>query len=167
MPDTLHARAKSIFLEAIEQEASAREAFLDRACAGEVELRREVQALLEHHDPQSVVGERARVPGRTDVYAAGAVAYQLLGGQPLFPGAEDIQLLHHIVNTDPKPLSELAPRPLPPELVSLVTSCLAKDPTARPQSAREFGGRLSSLSGVPPWTQQDAAGWWQANPGPA
>jgi serine/threonine protein kinase/Flp pilus assembly protein TadD len=45
-----HQRAKSVFLAALERAAEERRAFLDDACAGDAELRRRVDRLLQAHD---------------------------------------------------------------------------------------------------------------------
>ena len=52
-----HARVRELFLAACEQPAAERPGFLDEACGGDVELRREVESLLTHHDTDA--GERA------------------------------------------------------------------------------------------------------------
>ena len=90
----------------------------------------------------------------------GAVAYYLLSAEPLFP-YDGIELLHHVVHSEPKPLSDVAPQSLPPELGELVMSCLVKDPDARPGSVRELRDRLSSTPGLAAWSQEDAARWWK------
>jgi len=48
-----------IFATALELEPSARAAFLDQTCAGDQELREEVESLLAHDSPESPVGKRA------------------------------------------------------------------------------------------------------------
>ena len=55
-------RVKEIFLKAADRPAPERDALLDEECGGDEGLRREVETLLEHHDPKSIVGERAPSP---------------------------------------------------------------------------------------------------------
>ena len=50
---SVHARAKDIFLDAVEIAAADRAAFVEQACAGDAELRREVESLLLYHDEES------------------------------------------------------------------------------------------------------------------
>jgi hypothetical protein len=115
--------------------------------------------------PMYMAPERLTAPdavdARADVYGVGALAYYLLSAQPVFPHMEDIELLHHIVNTEPEPLSEVTTGNLPTELETLVMSCLAKEPEDRPQSVRELRERLETVPRISAWRQEDAARWWQ------
>ena len=52
--------AEAVFCEALEKEPAERAAFLDRACAGNEPLRREVQGLLDAHQEVGVFLERPR-----------------------------------------------------------------------------------------------------------
>ncbi len=61
MSEEAYARAKEIFARAVELEDSERDAFLARACGADSELRGEIDSLLEHHFPRSLIG--ARSPG--------------------------------------------------------------------------------------------------------
>jgi serine/threonine protein kinase/tetratricopeptide (TPR) repeat protein len=58
---TLHRRAKEIFLEACARRDEEHGAFLDEACGGDADLRREVEELLSFHDGRST--ELAGIPG--------------------------------------------------------------------------------------------------------
>jgi serine/threonine-protein kinase len=109
--------------------------------------------------PEMALGET--VDGRADIYALGCVAYFLLSGQLVFEGVEAVQVLIKRLNEDPPRVSERTELPIPRELEQLVMACLSRNPNARPSA-----GELSrSLAVVPvrPWTQTDAAGWWQVN----
>ena len=63
MTSHIHARAKEIFHEAADQPPEERVTHLQEACRGDADLLREVETLLEHHDPKSV-GEREEAPSR-------------------------------------------------------------------------------------------------------
>ena len=88
---------------------------------------------------------------RADLYALGAVAYEMLTGGPLFPGrsAQKVLVAHAV--EAPKPLIELRPD-TPPALAALVMKCLEKDPAARPASATEVLNVLDATTsgGAPP-----------------
>jgi serine/threonine-protein kinase len=84
------------------------------------------------------------VDERVDIYATGAMAYEMLAGQELFAGLSPFhQLAAHAVKT-PVPLTERRGE-LPPALEHLVMQCLAKDPRDRPRNATEM---LQALDGI-------------------
>ncbi len=82
---------------------------------------------------------------RADIYAFGCVAYELLAGQPPFPGLPPHKLLVAHMGETPKPVAELRPD-CPPALAALVMQCLAKDPASRPASATELLHRLDAVA---------------------
>jgi serine/threonine-protein kinase len=108
--------------------------------------------------PEQAVG--AEVDSRADIYATGCVAYWLLTGQFVFTAETPMGLLMQHVQAEPVPPSLRTEQPIPAALDQLVLSCLAKDPAARPQSARELSGRLAGLERDGSWTQDRARRWW-------
>ncbi len=109
--------------------------------------------------PEQALG-RSKLDGRVDIYATGCVAYWLLTGQLVFTADTSMALLMHHVHTPPPAPSSRAEQAIPPELDQLVLSCLAKNPTERPQSARELSTRLGEVNGAGLWTEQQAHKWW-------
>ena len=99
------------------------------------------------------------VDARTDLYALGAVGYFLLTGQYVFEGETIMEVCGHHMHTAPQPVSARAPRAVPAALDQLLMRCLAKDPAARPQSARELLGLLSQC-GAQAWNEAEASAWW-------
>ncbi len=85
---------------------------------------------------------------RADLYAFGAMAYELLAGRAPFAGLPPRELLTAIVARDPAPLAEHAPG-TPPALCALVHRCLAKDPAERPQRAEDISAELEGGIGTP------------------
>jgi serine/threonine protein kinase len=105
-----------------------------------------------------------------DVYATGCVAYWLLTGQLVFTAGTAMALLMHHAHTAPTPPSARTELAIPPAMEQLVLACLAKDPAARPQSAKELSRLLLEVDGGV-WTGDHARDWWtrhlpmQAPPG--
>jgi serine/threonine-protein kinase len=92
--------------------------------------------------PEQIVGEPS-VDQRADIYSFGCLAYELLAGEPPFAGRTAQQLLAAHLGETPVPLGEKAPD-CAPAIVRLVMHCLAKEPDARPQSARDLLTALES-----------------------
>jgi serine/threonine protein kinase len=88
--------------------------------------------------------EQARgraVDKRTDVWAFGAVLYEMLTGQCAFDGQSQASVIAQILTVEPRPVSELVPTH-PPALDRVVRRCLAKDPDERWQSAGDLKAEL-------------------------
>jgi serine/threonine-protein kinase len=109
--------------------------------------------------PEQAMGD-ANLDGRADIYATGCVAYWLLTGQLVFDAPTPMGLLLHHTQTPPLPPSARTELPIPEALDRLVLSCLAKDRTQRPQSARELSRRLAAIDGADLWTEELARDWW-------
>jgi serine/threonine-protein kinase len=110
--------------------------------------------------PEAIRSSRG-VGVASDLYAAGALGYFLLTGQPVFTGESVVEVCGHHLHTAPTPPTERLGRPLPADLEAVVLDCLAKDVQDRPRSAEELLGRLEHLSGVPEWTQEEARERWE------
>jgi serine/threonine-protein kinase len=112
--------------------------------------------------PEQAMGS-ADVDGRADIYATGCVAYWLLTGQQVFTADTPMALLLHHAQTPATPPSAMTELPIPSALDELVLCCLAKDPAARPQTARELSGRLASVDMANDWTDDRAKNWWASH----
>ncbi len=88
---------------------------------------------------------------RSDIYALGVIAYEMLAGEPPFSGTRpsDVMLKH--TEEAPPPLSSFRDD-LPPSLEAVILKALAKDPDLRYQTAAEFAGDLHSVSNAQPVT---------------
>jgi eukaryotic-like serine/threonine-protein kinase len=84
--------------------------------------------------PECLEGREA--DARSDVFALGAVIYEMAAGRRAFPERSAASLIGAILHTDPPALSTLHTL-TPPALDHLVARCLAKDPESRWQSARD------------------------------
>ncbi len=93
--------------------------------------------------PEQAAGE-ADVDHRADVYAVGAVLFEMLAGAPPFTGSFQ-QVVMAKMAKDAPALSTTAPT-LAPALVQLVARCLARDPTRRPATAEALLAELRALA---------------------
>ena len=85
--------------------------------------------------PEQAAGDH--VDERTDLYAWGVVAYELISGRHPFPGKKTAQqLIAAQIAEKPEPIDECCDVPAP--LASLIMSAMEKEPGERPQSAREL-----------------------------
>jgi serine/threonine protein kinase/Tol biopolymer transport system component len=93
--------------------------------------------------PEQVRGQT--VDHRADVFAFGAILYEMLSAQRAFAGATAADTMSAILDRDPLdvPLSE---RHIPPGLVRIVDRCLEKTPAARFQSTRDLAFALDAFS---------------------
>lgn len=85
----------------------------------------------------------------TDVYALGAILYELLSGAPPFAGQGLLLVLNRVRHEAPRPLSSID-RTLPADLSRICLKCLAKEPFDRYASADELEAELKAyLEGRP------------------
>ena len=78
---------------------------------------------------------------RTDIFAFGAVLYEMATGRKAFPAKSQTGVITAILSSDPAPISELQPA-TPPALDRAVATCLAKDPDDRWQNAHDLAAEL-------------------------
>jgi eukaryotic-like serine/threonine-protein kinase len=85
--------------------------------------------------------EAAEADARTDIFALGAMLYEMSTGQRAFIAKSRASLIAAIVKEQPRPISEIQPL-APPAFEHIVTKCLAKDPEDRWQSALDVAQEL-------------------------
>jgi serine/threonine protein kinase len=78
---------------------------------------------------------------RTDIFALGAVQYEMVTGKRAFAGESQASVIMAIMSAEPAPISSLQPM-TPPSLERLVKRCLAKEPDGRWQSADDVADEL-------------------------
>ena len=82
---------------------------------------------------------------RADLYSFGAMAYELLAGQPPFTATNSAKMLAAHLGEPPKDVRTLRPD-TPPALAALVMQCLSKEPAARPQQATDLVRVLETVT---------------------
>ncbi|MEO0323031.1 MAG: protein kinase [Myxococcota bacterium] len=97
--------------------------------------------------PEQFMNSRDVTPA-ADVWAAGVVLYEILGGQHPFDAPTPQAVLIRAVTEPPRPLRELVPGL--PELAALVDRCLAREPGERPDAATLARALASALEDGPP-----------------
>jgi Tol biopolymer transport system component len=107
---------------------------------------------FQYMAPEQLEGKEA--DGRTDIFAFGAVLYEMATGRKAFLGKNQASLIAAVLTSDPPPISTLQSM-IPPALDRMVQRCLAKDPDDRWQTARDLMLELKwiaeggSQSGLP------------------
>jgi Tol biopolymer transport system component len=82
---------------------------------------------------------------RTDIFALGAVLFEMLTGTKAFTGTSQASVMGAILKDEPPPVSQLQPV-TPPALDYLVRTCLAKDPDHRFQNAHDLLSQLQWIA---------------------
>jgi eukaryotic-like serine/threonine-protein kinase len=107
---------------------------------------------FQYMAPEQLEGKEA--DGRTDIFAFGAVLYEMATGRKAFSGTSQASLISSIMKDEPAPISAIAPM-TPATLDRVVKTCLAKDPEDRFQTAHDAKLQLQwiaeggSLAGLP------------------
>jgi hypothetical protein len=93
--------------------------------------------------PEQVRG--GRVDHHSDIFAFGAVLYEMLTGRLAFAKGTSAETMTAILNEDPPALSQSGQN-IPPGLQRVIQRCLEKQPERRFQSASDLGFALEALS---------------------
>ena len=131
-----------------------------RLADGELTLTQHTPGTPSYMAPEQVAGHPA--DGRSDLFALGALLYELLTGARAFPGENLATIVHRIVNEEPRPLAEVAPG-LPLGLEPCLKRAMAKDPTQRYPRAVDLARDLRRAASAP----AEAVGVRTAPSGPA
>ena len=89
--------------------------------------------------PEQLEGKEA--DGRTDIFAFGAVLYEMATGRRAFEGGSRASLIASIMSSEPRSISQVQPM-TPPAFERVVRRCLAKTPDARWQNAGDLADEL-------------------------
>jgi eukaryotic-like serine/threonine-protein kinase len=98
---------------------------------------------LHYMAPEQLEGRDADPRG--DLFAFGAILYEMVTGQRAFAGKSQASVIAAILENEPAPISTAQPL-APPALQRIVSKCLAKDPDARWQTARDLVDELTWIA---------------------
>jgi serine/threonine-protein kinase len=87
--------------------------------------------------PEQAEGKARQIGPLADVYALGAILYELLVGRPPFRGTTVLETLEQVKAAEPVPPSRLVPG-LPRDAETIAPKCLRKDPARRYASAERW-----------------------------
>ena len=122
--------------------------------------------------PEQAAGRTGAIGPVTDVYALGAILYEMLTGRPPFRAETGAATLQHVLSDDPVPPARLNPR-VPRDLETICLKCLQKEPQRRYKGAAEVAADLGRfldhlpIQARPVGQLERLARWGQRNPTPA
>jgi Tol biopolymer transport system component len=105
-----------------------------------------VLGTIPYMAPEQVEGRET--DARTDIFALGAILYEIAAGRPPFEGRSSASVMAAILTNDPPPLSSVRPD-VPASVDRIVKKCLEKDPNERWQSAADLTAALQ-------WSREDS-----------
>ena len=97
----------------------------------------------EYMAPEQASGKPA--DARSDVYAVGAILYEMLSGKPPYEGDNFMEILHKKANGAPAALSTVR-NDVPPALENVIMKAMAKEPEARQQSMEALEKELQNVA---------------------
>jgi eukaryotic-like serine/threonine-protein kinase len=108
----------------------------------------------QYMSPEQALGERV-IDARSDIYALGAVTYEMLAGEAPFTGPNVQAVVARLISEEPRPLA-LQRKSVPEHVEAAVLQALEKLPADRFATATEFAAALSNAGGTRPISRATA-----------
>ncbi|HET9793370.1 MAG TPA: protein kinase, partial [Thermoanaerobaculia bacterium] len=102
-----------------------------------------IMGTFQYMSPEQLEGKDA--DARSDIFALGAVLYEMATGKKAFSGTSRASLISSILRDEPRPISAVVPM-TPPAFDRVVRTCLAKDPDDRFQTAHDVKLQLEWIA---------------------
>jgi serine/threonine protein kinase len=136
---------------------------IDFGIAGEEGARRltfgkfsNVMGTPDYISPEQIQGKRG--DARSDIYALGAILYEMVTGQPPFRGENPFTIMNDRLLNHPVPPCEIDPG-IPPALQEIIYRALERNPRNRYASANEMAWDLAHLDQVTPSPRPELEEW--------
>ena len=103
-----------------------------------------VMGTIPYAPPEQAAGKIDQISERSDVYAMGAVLYEMVTGRPPFTGFTQFELMRRVINQEPQPPRNINPK-VHRDVETIILKCLEKDPRRRYDTAKAFADDCQSF----------------------
>ena len=117
------------------------------AASGALTAQGLIVGTFQYMAPEQLEGTEA--DSRADIFAFGAILFEMITGRKAFEGKTQVSLISAILKDEPPPIATLAPVS-PKALDRIVRACLAKDPDARPRHMHDLLMQLKWIAEADP-----------------
>ena len=121
---------------------------ISKIIGGTQSVKTQEQTLLgtpQYMAPEQATGQHSTVDERTDIFALGAILYEMVSGRPAFSGVTIPEVVFKVVYEEPPPLSEVAPN-VADVIAMVIKKAMAKAPSDRYATVAEL---VEAMTGSP------------------
>ena len=103
-----------------------------------------IMGTIPYAPPEQAAGKIDQISERSDVYAMGAVLYEMVTGRPPFTGFTQFELMRRVINHDPVPPRQINPK-VHRDVETIILKCLEKEQRRRYPDAKTFADDCQSF----------------------